>query len=334
MDSTNYQADYDTHGIVRIEEIIEQQNLEQAKAYRDQFKELTLSGKITKTNRTPEDIQKDKEATVLLKELGTGLNEALAWGFMLYNEASITKIYWTQRVGKLRQDKREFFNRDKYLEWLTEIHAVLIKGHTKYTDPLYYYKLGKKSRAGDVVGDYDVMNSFRTHWNMYFLPILAMYLYQEDLKYADYGISIDAAMENENGAGNHLEAELAKQSKNLTSEDQADFLAIEDFLRSFTRAPLNEPIPLNTGAKAQGVTYRDIMLSIVDGSWTSGKAAYEKFLIGPSIQAKVLQKIKYEMNKYGIGLEELGKYLEDYRTTAVDILNGINATFNSENVLQ
>jgi hypothetical protein len=40
------------------------------------------------------------------------------------------------------------------------------------------------------------------------------------------------------------------------------------------------------------------------------------------------------MNKYGIGLEELGKYLEDNRTTAVDILNGINATFNSENVLQ
>lgn len=333
MDSTNYQADYDTHGIVRIEEIIESEYLEEARTYRDLFKELTLSGKITKTNRTAEDIQKDKEATTLLKEMGTGLNKALAWGFMLYNEASITKIYWTQRVGKLRQDKREFFNRDKYLEWLTEIHAVLIKGHPKYTDPLYYYKLGKKSRSGEVVGDYDVMNSFRTHWNMYFLPILAMYLYAEDQKYNDYGISIDAALENENGAGNHLEAELAQHSKQITSEDQTAFLAIEDFLRAFTRAPLSDPIPLNTGTKAKGVTYRDIMLSIVDGSWTSGKAAYEKFMIGPSIQSKVLAKIKFEMNKYGFGLEEFGRYLEDYRATAIDILNGINATFNSENVL-
>lgn len=332
MNSTKYVADYDTHGIVKIEEIIEPKYLEEAKTYRDLFKELTLSGNVTRSNRSEEDLQKDVEATELLKEMATGLNHPLAWGFMLYNEASITKIYWTQRVGKLRQDKREFFNRDKYLEWLTEIHAVLIKGHTKYTDPLYYYKLGKKSRAGEVVGDYDVMNSFRTHWNMYFLPILAMYLYAEDQKYNDYGISIDAALENENGAGNHLEAELARHVKSYTAEDQASFIAIENFLRSFTKAPLNQPIPLNTGAKAVGVTYREIMLSIVDGTWTSGKAAYEKFLIGPSIQAKVLQKIKFEMGKHGFSLEEFGRYLEDYRTTAIDILNGIDASFSFEDV--
>lgn len=331
MDSTNYTVDYDTHGLVKIEAIVEPKYLREAKEYCELFKTVTLTGKVTKENRNAEEVQKDIEATKLLKELTECNNPALAWGFMLYNEASITKIYWTNRVGKLRQDKREFFNLDKYLEWLTEIFATLNGDHQKYHDPLYYYKLGKVSpRTGKMVGDYDVMNSFRVFWNMHFLPILAIYLYAEDQKYSDYGISIDAALENENGAGNHLEAELAQASKTIHDvEDQSTFLAIEDFLRSFTKAPLNAPIPLNTGAKGAGVTYREIMLAIVDGSWSSGKAAYQKFLIGPSIQSKVLQKIKYEMNKFGFNLEDFGRYLDEYRTVAIDILNGRAATFST-----
>lgn len=328
MDSTRYTADYDTHGIVKIEDIIDPKDRADALNYAELFKEITLDGKVTRDNRSPEQVQKDKEAIKLLQELNDCNNSALAWGFMVYNEASITKIYWTKRVGKLRQDKRDFFNQDKYLEWLTEIFATLNGDHPKYHQPLYYYKLDGTSKRGEKVGDYDVMNSFRTHWNMYFLPILAMYLYQEDQKYNDYGVSIDAAYENENGAGNHLEAELSKVSKNVQDvEQQAEFMSIEDFLRAFTKEPLGGLVPLNTGAKAAGVTYREILMAIVDGSWTSGKSAYEKFLIGPSIQQKVLQKIKYEMNRFGFTLEDFGEYLGSYRNIAIDILNGMDVSF-------
>lgn len=330
MDSTKYTTDYDTHGLVKIEEIIDPKYIDGAREYEQLFKDLTLSGNIRRNNRTPEQVEIDKEATDLLLKFrdNEGNTPELCYGFMLYNEASITKIYWTKRVGKLRQDKREYFTVDKYLEWLTEIFAVLNGQHPKYQDPLYYFKFGKASRNADLVGDYDVMNSFRVHWNMYFLPILAIYLYQEDQKEFNLGVSIDAALENENGAGNHLEAEMVKNSKNIQDMDDYDsFTAVEEFLQSFTSGPLSEPVPLNTGAKGAGVTYRQVMIAIVDGTWTSGKTAYEAFKIGPSIRERILSKIKHEMTKYSITLEDFGRYLDSYRTTALDILNGEDASF-------
>lgn len=331
MDSTKYSVDYETHGVVKIEDIIDPKELSKAKEYSELFKDLTLEGRVTRENRTPEQIQKDLEAIALLQQLKDEINPALAWGFMLYNEAAITKCYWTQRVGKLRQNKREFFEMDKYLEWLTEIFATLNGEHPKYHDALYYYKLNGTGKNGENVGDYDVMNSFRTHWNMYFLKILAIYLYQEDQKYSDYGISIDAALENENGAGNHLEAELAKNIKTVVdAETQTTFLAIEEFLKSFNFSPLCDPVPLNTGTKATGVTYRDCMLAIVDGSWTTGKTAYEKFRIGPSIQQKITSKLRHEMNKQGFDIEDFGKYLEAHRAIAIDIIEGKDVSFLDE----
>ena len=233
MNTTDYELG-DAKGAIPIEKFVEAQYLEEAKNYAALFTSLTFKGNITRTNRTPEQQEADKRAIELLKELADCNNPALAYGFMLYNESSITKIYWTKRVGKLRQDKREFFALDKYLEWLTEIFAMLNGDHEKFHDPLYYFKPGG-NRKGTAVGDYDVMNSFRTHWNMYFLPILAMYLYQEDQKYNDYGVSIDAAMENENGAGNHLEAELAQKGNMIRSpEEDSDLLEVEAFLKAFT----------------------------------------------------------------------------------------------------
>lgn len=328
MNTTDYELG-DAKGAIPIEKFVEAQYLEEAKNYAALFTSLTFKGNITRTNRTPEQQEADKRAIELLKELADCNNPALAYGFMLYNESSITKIYWTKRVGKLRQDKREFFALDKYLEWLTEIFAMLNGDHEKFHDPLYYFKPGG-NRKGTAVGDYDVMNSFRTHWNMYFLPILAMYLYQEDQKYNDYGVSIDAAMENENGAGNHLEAELAQKGNMIRSpEEDSDLLEVEAFLKAFTQSPLCDPIPFKAGTAATGVTYRDIMRSIVDGTMNNPTNIRAKYKIGLSIQERIMDKIKKVMNRYGVTTQTLADYISEYRTVALDILDGKKATFVS-----
>lgn len=328
MNTTGYELG-DAKGAVPIEKFVEAQYLEEAKNYAALFTSLTFKGNITRTNRTPEQQEADKRAIELLKELADCNNPALAYGFMLYNESSITKIYWTKRVGKLRQDKREFFALDKYLEWLTEIFAMLNGDHEKFHDPLYYFKPGG-NRKGTAVGDYDVMNSFRTHWNMYFLPILAMYLYQEDQKYNDYGVSIDAAMENENGAGNHLEAELAQKGNMIRSpEEDSDLLEVEAFLKAFTQSPLCDPIPFKAGTAATGVTYRDIMRSIVDGTMNNPTNIRAKYKIGLSIQERIMDKIKKVMDRYGVTTQTLADYISEYRTVALDILDGKKATFVS-----
>lgn len=328
MNTTDYELG-NAKGAVPIEKFVEAQYLEEAKNYAALFTSLTFKGNITRTNRTPEQQEADKRAIELLKELAECNNPALAYGFMLYNESSITKIYWTKRVGKLRQDKREFFALDKYLEWLTEIFAMLNGDHEKFHDPLYYFKPGG-NRKGTAVGDYDVMNSFRTHWNMYFLPILAMYLYQEDQKYNDYGVSIDAAMENENGAGNHLEAELAQKGNMIRSpEEDSDLLEVETFLKAFTQSPLCDPIPFKAGTAATGVTYRDIMRSIVDGTMNNPTNIRAKYKIGLSIQERIMDKIKKVMDRYGVTTQTLANYISEYRTVALDILDGKKATFVS-----
>lgn len=328
MNTTDYELG-NAKGAVPIEKFVEAQYLEEAKNYADLFTSLTFKGNITRTNRTPEQQEADKRAIELLKELAECNNPALAYGFMLYNESSITKIYWTKRVGKLRQDKREFFALDKYLEWLTEIFAMLNGDHEKFHDPLYYFKPGG-NRKGTAVGDYDVMNSFRTHWNMYFLPILAMYLYQEDQKYNDYGVSIDAAMENENGAGNHLEAELAQKGNMIRSpEEDSNLLEVEAFLKAFTQSPLCDPIPFKAGTAATGVTYRDIMRSIVDGTMNNPTNIRAKYKIGLSIQERIMDKIKKVMDRYGVTTQTLADYISEYRTVALDILDGKRATFVS-----
>lgn len=328
MNTTDYELG-NAKGAVPIEKFVEAQYLEEAKNYAALFTSLTFKGNITRTNRTPEQQEADKRAIELLKELADCNNPALAYGFMLYNESSITKIYWTKRVGKLRQDKREFFALDKYLEWLTEIFAMLNGDHEKFHDPLYYFKPGG-NRKGTAVGDYDVMNSFRTHWNMYFLPILAMYLYQEDQKYNDYGVSIDAAMENENGAGNHLEAELAQKGNMIRSpEEDSNLLEVEAFLKAFTQSPLCDPIPFKAGTAATGVTYRDIMRSIVDGTMNNPTNIRAKYKIGLSIQERIMDKIKKVMDRYGVTTQTLADYISEYRTVALDILDGKRATFVS-----
>lgn len=328
MDSTKY-TDEAATGQIKIEEFIDSKYLSQAEDYAQQMRDLTFSGKITRDNRTEEEQEKDLEAIDLLNKLAECDDPALAYGFMLYDETSIVKIYWAKRVGKLRKNKSEFFELDKYLEWLTEIFTTLNGDHPKFHDPLYYFKPGGKSKKGDTVGDYDVMNSFRVHWNMYFLPILAMYLYAEDQKYNDYGISIEDALSDADNAGkNHFEAEISQKANMLSSpEDDAEFSEVEEFLKEFTRFPLNNPIPFKAGTKATGITYRDIMIAIVDGSMKTPTNIRAKFQIGLSIQERIMAKIKKIMDKHGIDIQTLADYISEYRTVALDILNGKDATY-------
>lgn len=324
----NTQGRGNVKGQVAIEKIIETEYLSDAKEYAELMKDLTLTGNVTADNRTPEQEEKDKQAIELLKELAECQNPALAYGFMLYNESSIVKIYWTQRVGKLRQDKRDFFGLDKYLEWVTEIFTTLNGDHPKFHDPLYYYKFDTVKK-GQRVGFYDVMNSFTIQWNRFFLSQLAYYLYQEDQKYQDFGVSIEDALESENGAGNHMEAEISLKNGNTSSiEDDVRFLAVEDFLKAFNKAPLNGTVPLKAGTKASGMTYKDFMKAIVDGTMKSASNVRSKFTIGLNVQERIMEKIKKYMESYGVDLQSLADYITDYRIVALDILDGRNTSFH------
>ena len=200
-------------GLVPISSIIEDQYKADAYEYCERFNELTLQGSVTKDERTPEDRAKDLEAIELLKELGECSNPALAYGFMLYNETGIVKQYWAKRCGLMRKQKGRFFDQDTYIDWLINIFSVLNGDHESIHDPLYSYKPGGRNTRGQAVGDYDVMNSFRTYWNMYCLLMLAKWCYKQDqIEMSSYNdVSIEQSLENAD-AGHHLDAELADKT--------------------------------------------------------------------------------------------------------------------------
>lgn len=330
MNSTKYSTDV-AIGKVPIEKIIDKKYLEKAKEYAALMQDLSLTGNVTEDSRTAEEVAKDEKAIQLLKTLAECKDPALAYGFMLYNETGIVKLYWTKRVGKLRKDKREFFELDKYFEWLTEIFATLNGDHPKFHDPLYYYRFKSRSRKGAKAGVYDIMNSFRTHWNMYFLSILGIYLNEEDKKLLgrDSDISIESTLENENGAGNYLEAAMAKQYTTKSLEQTMEYRDVEGFLKEFNKFPLREPIAFKAGTRATGITYRDVVKALVDGSIKNPTALRTKFAIGLSIQEKVMSKIKKIMNRFDIDIQTFSDYINEYRDVALEILNGHEeATFS------
>lgn len=335
MDTTGYKSNYGIKGAVPIEMIIPHSLKSDAEEWCQYMRDLTLSGKKTDTNRTDEEIEKDQAAIELLKKFQAEDNpdrEAMAYGFMLYDEGDIVKIYWAKYCGKLRQDKREFYGQDKYLEWITEIFSTLNGDHEKFHDPLYYYKLDDVNKRGAHVGHYDIMNSFRVYWNQYFLSILAQYLYAEDSKEREQkSVSIDAVKENENGAGNYLDAELShKVNYTLDVEQQTTYGEIEDFLASFLEPPLNQPIPSKAGTKSEGVTYLDVMKLIVQGTLTSAANFRKEIKLSQSVQTRAMDHLYTLMERRGISLQDLADYLADYGTIAEDILEGIDNSFRYE----
>lgn len=328
MNTTGY-SKQDINGMVPIEKIIEPQYMEAAKAYAEYLNSITLTGNKSRANRTPEDLDKDAKAIDILKQLQLCEDPALAYGFMLYDESHIVKIYWAKRCGKLRQNKTEFFNQDVYLQWLTQIFATLNGDHEKFHDPLYFYKLDSTSaRSGKKVGDYDVMNSFRTHWNMYFLPILAQYLFKLDkLEFEGGAVSIEASLENEDG-GHHLDAELAKNARTVWSVEQLDtFDEVEAFLKTFLVAPLNQPIPVKAGSRSAGVTYIDVMKAIVQASVSSAAGLRSELGLSMSILNRTTEYIYKLLSKRGLTIQDLADYLANYATVAIDILDGKENSF-------
>ena len=316
-----------TEGIVPIKSIIDQKYFNQAVQYSEYLKAISLKGNFTdETQRTQDDIAKDNEAIDILNELAQCNNPALAYGFMLYNETGIMKQYWAKRCGKLRQRKAEFFNQDVYLEWLINCFKILNGDHEYIHDPLYYYKPGGTDRKGNQVGHYDVMNSFRVYWNMYALPILAQWLFKQDQKETDFGaISIEASMENAD-AGHHLDAEMAEANGSSDPSQDAEFDIVESVLRTFTRAPWNQPI--NAASKAGGATYLDVMKSIVAVSCDSLAGLRKNLNLSQSVQTKAIAKIKSYLEGEGVTITDLGEYLSKYANTAIAILDGnTKATF-------
>ena len=334
MDTTKYASNYGITGAVPIIELVPHTLREAATQWMEYFKELTLSGNTTFSNRSEDEIKKDEEAMEVLKLFRAKNNpdrEAQVWGFMMYDEGDIVKCYWAKYCGKLRKSKREFYGRDKYIQWCTEINTALCGHHIKFKDPLYYYKINDENSKGVVVGNYDVMNSFRVFWNKFFLTILAQYLYDVDSEEYNTGISIEQAHENENGAGEHLEAALAdKVQYTLDVEKQTTFEEIEDFLRSFLRPPLNQPISSKEGLKSAGVTYLDVMKVIVEGVISSVSNLRKRLNLSQSVQQKTTEHIMRLLEGRGLTVQDLADYLTSFGTIARDILNGVDNSFKKD----
>lgn len=71
------------------------------------------------------------------------------------------------------------------------------------------------------------------------------------------------------------------------------------------------------------------MLSIVDGTMNNPTNIRAKYKIGLSIQERIMDKIKKVMDRYGVTTQTLADYISEYRTVALDILDGKKATFVS-----
>ena len=329
MNNTGYTLDQ-TEGIVPIRKIVDRQYIAKAEQYAAYLNAITLTGKVTRDSRSPDDKQKDLEAIQFLNELAKCEDPALVYGFMIYNETGIMKQYWSKRCGKLRQNKSQFFQQDVYLEWIINCFKILNGDHESIHDPLYYYKPGK-AVEGKKFSDYDIMNSFRVWWNMHCLPVLAAWLFKQDdqdgFMNGKATISIEGSYENED-AGHHLEKEMADAVGTSDPETDATFDEIEAILKRFTKSPWTTP--LNANSKAGNTSYLDVMKFIVAGSCESLSAMRKQMNLSQAVQARAIDNIKHVFEKAGITIEELATYLSAYGTIAMDILNNVpNASFRT-----
>ena len=70
------------------------------------------------------------------------------------------------------------------------------------------------------------------------------------------------------------------------------------------------------------------MKAIVDGTMKNASNVRSKFTIGLNVQERIMEKIKKYMESYGVDLQSLADYITDYRTVALDILDGRNTSFH------
>lgn len=303
--------------------IIDDKNKDEVIRVKDYLNSITLKGDYRKKEDVdPKSEKLDKEALDFLKRIseGTATSNEI-WGYMLYDETGILKKYWSFRVGKNRKNKSQFFDTSIYQDWLMEIYEVLSKHHSIIKDPLYYFKLDDLNRKKKRVGNFDIMNSFRTWWNMYCLNALAWNIMKREDKSQNMEISIENSLENNKDKGNHLLAEIS-----VNAEDSKDYIfsTVEDFLKSFTNKKYKVPL-----SKSVNVSCLDILKNLVYPKTTSISQFRNDLKINISIQNKSKSMIENQMNKFGINVKDLTSYLKNYSTVANSILNNKSVSYKN-----
>lgn len=293
---------------VKVEDLIEDKYLSKALEYYELFEELTLRGDYKKAeDRSEEDIEKDQKAIELLEKLRVNTDPALAYGFMLYDESSITKAYWKKRVGNRKDPhtKRPWTRPEKQANWLYEVYLVLTDQNPKYKDHLYYYKFTNDT------GKFNIMNNFKIHWNMYMLPELARSIFKRNAK--DYKSLGDSKNDFETTA-------------DYSEEDIDNFLLVEDFIRYFAK---KGSVKANSGSSLEGLTWKKVLEEIIKNK--KGTAVKLSKILGvssSSVLRKLWDELKKDMKKFDINQDIFTEYISKYDSVALDILNGKDATFS------
>lgn len=172
--------------------------LQSAKSFEDIFR-----------NGTDEEVQQ-----ILDNEFANG-DPACIYGFMLYARDKIVKYYWYSRVMKTRYNKKPFFTREMYYEWLTNIFGVC-QNKLYFGSPLKNFKPGKSAQS--------LASQFK-NWFKWTLESLAREMKKEDQAAegkdedgTQREFSIDAASDTETGYDRYLDGEIASHSKAINPE--------------------------------------------------------------------------------------------------------------------
>lgn len=297
---------------VKVEDLIEDKYLDKALRYCELFEELTLRGDYKKAeDRSEEDIEKDQKAIELLKKLQIHTDPALAYGFMLYDESSITKAYWKKRVGNRKNPhtKQPWTSLDKQADWLYEVYLVLMGQNPKCEDPLYYYKFT------DTTGRFNIMNNFKMHWNMYLLPVLSRVIFERNVN--DYKPLGDSKNDFEIAA-------------DYSDEDIDNFIQVENFIKHIYK---KGTIKTNKGSSFEGLTWSKVLKEIIKHKEET-LSQLTTVLDLPQVQSfyKLEDVLKKDMKKFDIDQSIFAKYISKFEDVALDILNGKEATFSSMGV--
>lgn len=332
-------------GQIKIIDFIDDKYRKEAEDFRDYLKSITLTGdRQKKESRTKEDIQKDLEAADfirLLKERAT--TPAQAYGYMLYDESSITKIYWAKRVGKTNKYKKPYFEEDPYLEWLVEIYTILLgKSDVIKADPTYYAKIANNEdierldpNTTNKIISFDIMNSFTYWWNQYCLLALSNELHKRDMDIRSKDISIDSTMssnsEADNKKKNAFDSEISANGPQYLDPQTTElYLNIEDFLHEFTKEPWNQGIPLNKNSTGSKLTYLSVLKEIVKQNYKSLGELRDRLGVSGYIFKLIVDKIQKEMKNWYIEPEDFNKYISIYKSVALRILAGQEVSFTQD----
>lgn len=156
----------------------------------------------------------DEVRDLIYGDFADGVPAAI-YGFMLFARDKIVKYYWYSRVMKTRYDKRPFFKREMYYEWLSNIFGVC--NNTLYFgSPLKNFKPNKSAQP--------LAQQFK-NWFKWSLESLAREMKKEDQANEGKDVdgnqrefSIDASKDSETGYDRYLDGEIASHSRSINPE--------------------------------------------------------------------------------------------------------------------